>query len=895
VAAVISIGGERKWVIGGEAHYTRFVPDDGPEDAELLLIGEAPGKIENGWTDNHMRPMPRPFVGPSGRLLNQWWESVGLVRRSFRITNVFPYWPPFKDFKDAIKSGQLTKDELEQWVEALHDKITGLPNLRIIVPTGNIALHALTGKRNITNWRGSILEYVARDGRHIKVIPTLHPAGFFRDPTIERRCKIDWARIVNDLDIDGLDLPVRDHIIPFDDRAQYKQRLIAWRDRLYELHKSGKVKYLVPDIETVGDRITCIGFAYRKNQSVTIPLDDHHYWQTAADRAWAWAFVKDLLESELEKVFQNGLYDVFWLTLFNIRVKKWFWDTLAMHHCLDASDSHSLEYMASVDTREPFWKKESKEAVDKKKNIRDWAAYWRYNGKDVCVTFEVFSLYYNRLLEAGLLPFYDQFYRRLFKPLLGLMLHGINVDNKLRKRTWSRLKADEIDIQDELEELAGYALQAKKVLSRDKIVKYLFEDLKLPVIYLTDSDLPSTNIIALRSLFLGYQNKIQRAQNELNSGKRTTAKAKARRINDIARWQIACKALDLIMKFRKTFQTSTFFSDKRVDADGRMRCTFHYNTKFSRLSSSESPNGSGTNLQNQQRDIPGQPSVRSIFVPDAGCFIIDPDLSQAEARVVGMWSHDKELMRLARTPSWEFDVHAYNASIIFKIQLDELQMRLKAKDPVAKEMRQCAKRAVHGSNYLMSGMTLADVILKEMGLVRTPDECQAMIDSYIEGMPGVGQYHDLTWQEVLHHRELHNTWGRVYHFENYRLDQETKRLACAARPQGEVPDIINQWGLIPAYWKFVKTKQYRILAQVHDSMPYTAPLDDLPGAYASMKWLRESLERPRSYDGEEMTIWCSFKIGMTMAGDVEFEKFPDYKQFEEGVHQMLEKHQKVAA
>ena len=53
---------------------------------KIVICGEAPGYHEN--------QLLRPFVGPSGRRLAEWWEEVGLKRSDFYITNVYPYQPP---------------------------------------------------------------------------------------------------------------------------------------------------------------------------------------------------------------------------------------------------------------------------------------------------------------------------------------------------------------------------------------------------------------------------------------------------------------------------------------------------------------------------------------------------------------------------------------------------------------------------------------------------------------------------------------------------------------------------------------------------------------------------------------------------------------------------------
>lgn len=65
---------------------TQLVLGDGNADAEIVFIGEAPGKKED--------EQGLPFVGASGRFLNEMLEAAGLVRADVYITNIVKYRPP---------------------------------------------------------------------------------------------------------------------------------------------------------------------------------------------------------------------------------------------------------------------------------------------------------------------------------------------------------------------------------------------------------------------------------------------------------------------------------------------------------------------------------------------------------------------------------------------------------------------------------------------------------------------------------------------------------------------------------------------------------------------------------------------------------------------------------
>lgn len=65
---------------------TQLVFGDGNPNAEVLFIGEAPGKQED--------LQGKPFVGASGRFLDEMLESIGLKRQDIYITNIVKYRPP---------------------------------------------------------------------------------------------------------------------------------------------------------------------------------------------------------------------------------------------------------------------------------------------------------------------------------------------------------------------------------------------------------------------------------------------------------------------------------------------------------------------------------------------------------------------------------------------------------------------------------------------------------------------------------------------------------------------------------------------------------------------------------------------------------------------------------
>jgi uracil-DNA glycosylase family 4 len=132
-----------------------IVVGDGPPDARVVLVGEAPGAREDA--------TGRPFAGASGRLLDTLLEQAGLTRREVYITNVVKARPP--------KNRDPRADEVAHyrpWLERQLDVIE--PEL--VVPLGRHALAHFVPGVTITEAHGRVVE---ADGR--RVLPWFHPAA----------------------------------------------------------------------------------------------------------------------------------------------------------------------------------------------------------------------------------------------------------------------------------------------------------------------------------------------------------------------------------------------------------------------------------------------------------------------------------------------------------------------------------------------------------------------------------------------------------------------------------------------------------------------------------------------------------------------------------------------
>jgi uracil-DNA glycosylase family protein len=153
---------------------TQTVFGEGPASAELMLVGEQPGDAEDR--------EGRPFVGPSGRLLDEALVAVGIERRDVYVTNVV------KHFKWELRGKRRIHEkpagpEIRACLPWLEAEIE-LVRPRGIVCLGATAAQALLGKDfRVTKSRGELVRSPLAE----LVLATVHPSSILRIPDADER------------------------------------------------------------------------------------------------------------------------------------------------------------------------------------------------------------------------------------------------------------------------------------------------------------------------------------------------------------------------------------------------------------------------------------------------------------------------------------------------------------------------------------------------------------------------------------------------------------------------------------------------------------------------------------------------------------------------------------
>lgn len=129
---------------------------------------------------------------------------------------------------------------------------------------------------------------------------------------------------------------------------------------------------LACDIETTKGQISSIAFARSPTDVLVAPFITsapvQSYWPAQQLEERAWICCKGLLEdSEIKKVFQNGLYDLQFLNRIGISPRACLHDTMLLHHSLFPELQKGLGFLGSIYSNESSWKLMRREKPDSEK------------------------------------------------------------------------------------------------------------------------------------------------------------------------------------------------------------------------------------------------------------------------------------------------------------------------------------------------------------------------------------------------------------------------------------------------------------------------------------------------------------------------------------------------
>ena len=153
---------------------THAVPGEGPTHAEIMLIGEGPGANED--------KQGRPFVGASGKFLDELLSQAGVTRAEVWITNVVKCRPPGNRDPEVVEIETCTTNYLDQQIKIV--------NPSIIVTLGRHSMSRFIPDAKITQIHGQMQKIGKRF-----IIPMFHPAAALHQQRFRPMLLEDFAKL----------------------------------------------------------------------------------------------------------------------------------------------------------------------------------------------------------------------------------------------------------------------------------------------------------------------------------------------------------------------------------------------------------------------------------------------------------------------------------------------------------------------------------------------------------------------------------------------------------------------------------------------------------------------------------------------------------------------------
>lgn len=164
------------------AQATNLVMGDGNPDADIVFIGEAPGKNED--------EQGLPFVGASGRFLDEMLASAGLERSDIYITNIVKYRPPNNRDPSKLEKAAFWPYLAEQ-LEIINPKVIvtlGRHSMEYFLPDAMIGqVHGHAVKKTVTYHDGREHEWL--------IVPLYHPAAALYNGSLRQTLIDDFMSV----------------------------------------------------------------------------------------------------------------------------------------------------------------------------------------------------------------------------------------------------------------------------------------------------------------------------------------------------------------------------------------------------------------------------------------------------------------------------------------------------------------------------------------------------------------------------------------------------------------------------------------------------------------------------------------------------------------------------
>ena len=791
------------------------IPSFDVPGVRLAIVGEAP-------TDEDLMTK-RAFTGTNGRLLHSALSAAQLA--SGACFMAYGRNQPF-NYKvgNTTKFGLINDPlKLKAHTELRAALLAYQPNCILLL--GAEVLQDAGIAHTIDEFRGSLFvcEKPESPFAGFKCVASFAPSQLIRAWDNKPLFDLDVRRAVSEASSRELVLPQR----TFEVELTFLQIL----ERLNAINSSHVVSV---DIEggipnpnaakpeyRFNEGVTCVGISTDPSSAFIVNLVD---FGEAEQLALLRALGRVLGDPSIKKVLQNSLYDNFVLSwLWKMPIRNVAWDTMLSSWEIYPELPKGLGTQTSVWTRQPYYKFQ--------RTINDKLTHYRYCCMDAAITLEIAEKHFANLRSKPKQLEHFNFNMSLLPALHYMELRGIKYDKQAAQSALSELSHEMKHLQLQIDTQAGCALN---VNSPKQMQTLLYSKLGFEPQYKLEggrkSNKLTTDVEALLSLFRSTSSSL---------------------IFNILKW--------------RQLESSRKQLEIECDPDGRIRTSYNLvGTDTGRLSSSDSPTGTGFNLQTIMEKL------RYLYCADEGKLMFQCDLSGADG-----WTVAAECKALGDSTMWDDYTYGmkpakiiaamYIASMskldVSKLSRADLNTYIES-IAIPPWLYAACKAVQHGSNYGMKERTMSSNLLKQSWkksgepIYVAPKDCGALQMLYLHRRYiGVPRWHDAITRQLNTTGRMECSSGHVRQFFGRRTDTTTINAALSQQPQANTTYATNL--ALQRLWTDPENRRpngtFRIepLHQVHDALIGQFDAEDLEWARGK---IREYFNNPITIAGTELVI-----------------------------------------
>ena len=600
-----------------------------------------------------------------------------------------------------------------------------------------------------------------------------------------------------------------------------KEKLLSYMDSLL-LRLDSKPTIVSCDIETMyHSMIDCIGVTDNLAHGLCIPFASAGtplLWSEEAEVELMVKLREILIHKNCKLLFQNGSYDISYISkLWDINLVAQH-DTMVMHHVLYNYLPKDLAFLASLYCSKYKYWKDTSASLKESPETR-----WVYNCKDIIYTLEIQQVLAELLSsqETSLLDFYNFQQKELAPVLDTVMRRGVLVDKVAKDTLYTFFST-------------------------------LVEEVRLTIVDLLGEPEFNINSVPQKKKIFTDLLKIDLVKKK---GIETTDAAAMKEY--IEEYPLYKPLLTLMLEYQSLKIFTTTFLGMKLDEDNRARTQYKIaGTSTYRLSSTKNNFGSGANFQtlpskgkidlvyteqvakastnklivnNLKSSGLALPNVKKMFLADEGKVFFNVDFSAADARIVAHTANCPYLI----------DVFAQGLDLYCILASEYYNRTITKQD----KERAIFKAITHGSNYAGAAPTLA----RTAGLL--VHEVETVQAWYFGLAPEIPKWHREVQKAISTKGYITNIFGARGWFINSN-DPMLINKAVAYGPQSVVGILTNK-GLVN-----IETKEPKIevLLQTHDSVSGVFLKEDTTALARIVK---------------HMEVTLPYKIPLTIPVDVE--------------------------